>query len=132
MIIIIVVKNGENLLKIKGKDPCQYALKLLDELFPDMDYRNGRCYRRGPRTQEKPLLDEQRVQILDSKHNVIYILHRVDCHSFTIFQIVSNTDLALKPFQLVNLTLQKNLIKNVETLRRKLRRKILKLIVLFK
>ena len=59
-------------MKIKGKDvevdPCKYALKLLDKLFPDIKERKGKCYRRGPRSTEKPLLDEERVKKLESKH----------------------------------------------------------------
>ncbi|MCG8622392.1 MAG: hypothetical protein MJE68_10410 [Proteobacteria bacterium] len=52
-------------MKIKGGDPCQYALKLLEKLFPVED-RVGKCYRRGPRTPYKPLLDPDRVKILES------------------------------------------------------------------
>lgn len=50
---------------MKSDNPRQYALKLLEKLFPVED-RVEKCYRRGPRTPNKPLLDQQRVKILES------------------------------------------------------------------
>ena len=77
MIITLIFKNGADLLKCKGRDPCQYALNLLDQLFPEVDDRVERCYRRGPRTPNKPLLDEQRVQILESKVVFAHIVYHL-------------------------------------------------------
>lgn len=63
----INLKNGNlDLLRTKGEDPCKYALKLLDKLF-SVDEMVGRCYRRGPNSLDKPLLDENKVKILESK-----------------------------------------------------------------
>lgn len=57
-------------MKIKCDDPCQYALKLLEKLFPVND-RVGKCYKRGPRSLNKPLLDEERVKILDGNASLL-------------------------------------------------------------
>lgn len=92
LILMIYSKNGENLLKIKSQHPCKYALKLLEKLFP-VEERVGKCYRRGPRSANKPPLDEKRVKILEGKMLIIIIIiirdhNYYNIHSFNrLYQI---------------------------------------------